>query len=61
MKNTLWNRLPKMGKGADVCSYAWLIQEPFPLTGRTALTNQAVPMGQKMSFTQTSHIKNGIR
>ncbi len=41
---------PKTEKGAAVCSYAQLIQERFPLTGRTALTKQPVLMGQKISF-----------
>ncbi len=41
---------PKYGKGSAVCSYAQLIQESFPLTGRTALTKQPVLMERKMSF-----------
>ena len=41
---------PKTGKGADVCSYARLIQKASLLTGRAALTKQSVPTGKKMSF-----------
>ena len=40
----------KTEKGAAVCSYAQQIQEPFPLTGRTALTKQPVVMERKISF-----------
>lgn len=41
----------KTGKGVTVCSYVQLIQEPFPLTGKTALTKQLVLMEQKVPFT----------
>ncbi len=40
----------KTEKGAAVCSYAQLLQELFPLTGRITLTKQPVLMEQKMSF-----------
>lgn len=43
-----WLLRPNTKKGAAVCSYAQLIRELFPLTGRIVRTKQPVLMGQKM-------------